>query len=229
MALHRMLDHYLHITDAAARLLDPHRRPSQTIVVPPSGVVPIDLHTHDEAMAWFTTERLVLLRAVALTVRSDRQARTGQLAGCLVVLLELRGQLTQLLAIQQAALAAAQRLADRAAEASAHNGVGSAYAHLGNLDPGKHLQRALESCRELDNKYGQAIVYFNLAALSVRQGKPREAIRNAQRAYDLFAEVTDRAGQARPELSRLVARSIRGLPAGNLSLRTCVGNPPAER
>ena len=62
-ALHHVFDHYLHAAYASALLLEPTRDPIE-IAPPQPGVSPVKLESHDEAMAWFTTEHRVLLAAV---------------------------------------------------------------------------------------------------------------------------------------------------------------------
>src|SRR5262249_36824561 len=59
----RMLDHSLHPAHAAERLLHPARDP--IILTPPQpGVTPEHPADHEQAVAWFTAERPVLLAAV---------------------------------------------------------------------------------------------------------------------------------------------------------------------
>jgi len=63
-AIHRMLDHYLHTAETAASRLNPVRDPAAA-TPPRPGVTCDDVTDYQQALAWFTAERPVLLTTVA--------------------------------------------------------------------------------------------------------------------------------------------------------------------
>ncbi|NGO47254.1 AfsR/SARP family transcriptional regulator [Streptomyces ureilyticus] len=78
-AVHRMLDHYLRTGQAAACLLSPHRTstaPSRAR----AGVVFEELDSRLSALAWFTSERQVLLGAVSLAADAGFSTHAWRLA-----------------------------------------------------------------------------------------------------------------------------------------------------
>jgi hypothetical protein len=61
-ATHRLLDHYLHTSHRAHRLMDPHREPI-TVSPPQASVTPENVVDHAHALAWLTAEHAVLVAA----------------------------------------------------------------------------------------------------------------------------------------------------------------------
>jgi tetratricopeptide (TPR) repeat protein len=197
-AQHRFLDHYLSTAYEARMLVDPHHRLPHPIAASRPGVAPIKLRTQEEATVWLTTEQPGLLGAVEEAATNGFDTHVWQLASCLGIHLNRQGHWDDWLTTQRAGLLAAQRLADKSAEAQAHAGVGSAYAQMGSDEPARqHLQCALDLFVELGNEHWQAYSYYNLAWLADRQGDHRGAMRSIQCAYELFVKVDDSAGQAR--------------------------------
>ena len=77
-------------------------------------------------MAWFEAERAVLLAAVTLAARQGFDTHAWQLAWALATFLDLRAHWHEWQAVQHAAVAAAQRLGDKAAQAHSRRGLGHA-------------------------------------------------------------------------------------------------------
>jgi len=195
-ATHRLLDHYLHAAHTAAHVLDPMR--GQLSLTPPQqGIVFEPPADHQQALAWFTAERDVLLATI------DRAAATGwdthawQTAWILGDFLHRRGQWHDFSTAAGVALAAAQRLADPAVQARAHRNLAFAYTRLNRFDDAhSHLRVALDLYREAGDPAGRAHTHHILAFMLGRQGHHAEAIEHDRQALDLYLARGHRAGQA---------------------------------
>jgi tetratricopeptide (TPR) repeat protein len=196
-ALHRLLDHYVHTAARASRLLDPHDDPIE-LPAPQAGVTVTHIEGHREALDWFTGECSGLLAAVVTAVRTAFDRHACQLAAAVMEFLQRRGHWHDLTATQRAALDAANRLADRPAQARAHLNLARAHAFLGRYDDARcHLLRALELFRKLDDLTGQANTHLKLGGLLALQGRHDVAVDHACAALDLFRAVDHRGGIAR--------------------------------
>ncbi|MFI9531345.1 ATP-binding protein [Micromonospora rosaria] len=195
-ALHRILDHYLHTAHTACRLLSPAR---EWVTPPPPrpGVTPEVLTDPGQAMAWLTTEHAVLLAAIRHAATNGFDAHIWQLAGALAIYLDRQGHWHDLAATQEAALAAAQRLADRPAQAQAHHFVGTAHQNLGHFgEADTQLRRSLHVREQLGDHAGQASTHIALGLMFAQQGQHRRALDHARQALDLYQAVGHRRGQA---------------------------------
>jgi tetratricopeptide (TPR) repeat protein len=195
-ATHRMLDHYLHTAYPAAMMVHPSRRP----VTPPaldSGAEPEQLPDKARAMAWFEAERRVLMGVVAQAPQAGFDAYAWYVSWPLARFLELRGPWHEWVIVERTALAATQRLGDRAAQAFAHWQLGYANARLGNYQASRaQLQQALGIYQELGDRVGQADVHHTLAIMVQFQSQYAEALDHSRQALELFAAAGDRTGQA---------------------------------
>jgi DNA-binding SARP family transcriptional activator len=197
-AIRRMLDHYLHTAHAAAHQLNPHRDHPVTLSDPAPGVAPERLGDDGPApLAWFTTERGVLLAYVRLAVDSGLDAHVWQLAWSLSGYLARSGRWQDWAATQYAALGAVERLGDRSAQAQAHRGLARAYRQLGRLDDAHtHLRNALHLCAELDDRVGLGHTHLSMGQVHEMQDDPAAALNHAEQALRLFRSVDDRTGEA---------------------------------
>jgi DNA-binding SARP family transcriptional activator/tetratricopeptide (TPR) repeat protein len=195
-AVHRVLDHYLHTAFSAAMLLQPARNPI-TLTPPRPGVTPEHLADHEQALAWFAVEHRVLLAAIDHATAAGFDTHTWQLAWTLNDFLYRRGHWLDWAAAQQAAVAAAQQLADPNMQARAHRHLGFAYTRLDRIDDAQtHLGQALDLYRKAGDPAGQAHTHISLAVVRERQGRLAEALDHTQQALDLYQTAGDRVGQA---------------------------------
>jgi DNA-binding SARP family transcriptional activator/tetratricopeptide (TPR) repeat protein len=196
VAIHRMLDHYLHTAETAASRLNPVRDPVASMP-PQPGVTCDDVADYRQAMAWFTAERPVLLCTVA-QVPAGFGTYTWQLAAALTTFLDLRGHWQDQKAVQAAGLAAARRGANQVGQAIACRGLGLAYAGLKQFgDARTHYLLALELFTELGDPTGQAQAHLNLAWLAGVQGQHDEGLHHSRQSLSHYQAAGRAAGQAR--------------------------------
>jgi tetratricopeptide (TPR) repeat protein len=195
-ALHRALDYYLHTGVAADRHLDPHRKP--LTLEPTQRVTAGQISDYQQAMEWFTAEHNVLLAAINYAATHGFDTHAWKLPWILATFLSLRGHRHDQAATQQIALAAANRLGDRTAQAASHGGLGYAHLQLGHYtDASAHFQQALTLYQELGDRNGQTQVYHALSLVCERQGSYTEALAHTQHALDLSHATGNRIGEAR--------------------------------
>lgn len=185
----RMLDHYLHTALAADRLLYPHRDPITVVPTLPQ-VTPEVISNHAQALAWFDSERPVLLAILRLTA-------TWQLAWSLTTYFHRRGYWDDLSTSHHTALEAARRAGDLSGQGHAHRELGFAHIRLGRpAEAETHLQRALDLFVEIGDRRGQARSHLALDWALELQGHLTRALDHAHQALDLFLAIDHPAGQA---------------------------------
>jgi tetratricopeptide (TPR) repeat protein len=196
MALHRVLDYYLHTAHAASRLLDP-RQDLIPLTARQAGVVPDDFADHDRALAWFTAEYATLLTAMARAYSNGFDRHTFYLAIAIWPFLERRGRWHDLVTTETTALMAARGLADRTGQAAVHRALGVVYAMLSRYDNAfNELRSALDLSNQLDDPVGQAKIHRTFAWVHGRQGNHGLALTYNQRGLALYRRTGDRAGEA---------------------------------
>jgi DNA-binding SARP family transcriptional activator/tetratricopeptide (TPR) repeat protein len=193
----RMLDHYLHTAHTAATLINSGRGSLDLGPAAP-GAAPEHIGDHEQAMAWFAAEHAVLLAIARKAAEEGFDAAAWQLGWTLSDYLMWQGRLDDLVAIQQAGLAAAERLGDIAAQATVLRSLGLACFRLRAWDDSRmHLTRALQLYAGLGDVLGQARAHINLGRATDGLGHHREAIGHARQALALFERAGHRVGQAR--------------------------------
>jgi tetratricopeptide (TPR) repeat protein len=193
----RFLDHYLYTADAASLLLYPYR--NRIAVGPPHpGAMPEDVTDAGQAMAWFTTEYLVLVAAVRQAADIGFHAHACQLAGTLEEFCQRRGHWHNWQTIAATTMEIAQRLGHRPAQAHAHRWLANAYALLGRYnDAETHYQQALDLFDDLGDRVGQAHTLSGLYWVPERRGDLRQALNYVEQAHDLYQAAGHQAGQGR--------------------------------
>lgn len=196
-ALRRVLDHYLHTTQAADQIITPAR---DTVVRdrPDPGVVPEQFENEQSARAWLQAERLVLIAAIRHAADAHLPRHALQLASTMVTFLDRQGQLHDYVATQRIALAAAQQLADLAAQARAHADLGGAYGRLGQFaDASRCLTQALSQYLELQDIRGQARVHLAISWLHNQHNQHSSGLVHCRDALRLFTTSSEELWQAR--------------------------------
>jgi transcriptional regulator with XRE-family HTH domain len=141
-ALHRILDHYLHTAYMAALLIYP--RAPITLDPLSSGVIPEKLTNYETALAWFETERTVLVTVVESANEAGFTTHAWQLPWTFAAPFYRLGYWHDFAATQYTALAAAQRLGDQYGQAHSHHDLGDACTWLTRFDESyTHHQQSL--------------------------------------------------------------------------------------
>jgi tetratricopeptide (TPR) repeat protein len=185
-AIRRLLDFYLHTTFAASRLLHPYRD-LITIeeLLPP--VEPEVLTDRHRALEWFRAERQVLLAAIETAAREGFDRHAWQLSWTMATFLTWQGHWPELVRSQQTALAAARRLGDRSAQATALHYVGQTQFRLGLAEAADvHQHEALDLGRQLDSGIIQGRALLELARIADQQGRRSDAVAHAERSLPHF-------------------------------------------
>lgn len=192
----RMLDHYLQTGFTANRLLNPARDP--ITLTPPAPTVTAQTFTNaGDALAWFTTEYPVLSALVHHAAAHGFDTHAWQLAWTLTTFLDRRGHWHDWVAVQQAAVAAAERLGDPGALGRAEDNLAAAYIRVGRYqDAHMRLRHALDLAIENRDGLAQAHTHNKLALLWERQGDDRVSLHHAQQALSLYRAVDYQIGQA---------------------------------
>jgi DNA-binding SARP family transcriptional activator/tetratricopeptide (TPR) repeat protein len=196
VAAHRMLDHYLHTAHAAALVLHSHR---DTINLAPAqpGVTLEAMAGYEQAMAWFDAEHRVVLAVMDQAVSAGFDSHGWQIPLTLTTFFDRRGYWRSYPTAQQTALASAQRLGDREAQALVHRSLGHASTQVGSYqDAVHHYEQALDFYRQLGDREGQARVLLGLGFIHDRQGQYRDALAHCLQALDVYKTLGDRARQA---------------------------------
>jgi tetratricopeptide (TPR) repeat protein len=195
-AIHRVLDYYLYTAAAASRLLNPARDPID-LAPPQLGARPQEFGDPAQARSWFETEHAVLLAVIALSAEHRFDIHAWQLPWTLTDFFDWQGHWRDWIAVQRTAVAAAQRLGDRAAQARAYRSLGDACSRLGCFDEAHtDLARALGLFHEVGDHIGEARAHQALSWLLDRQGRPEQALAHDQVALRLYEDTGHRKGQA---------------------------------
>ncbi|MFG2049458.1 ATP-binding protein [Micromonospora sp. NPDC048935] len=196
-ALRRILDHYVHIAAAAARLLLPHR---DEVVVPDGqpGVVRLHLKDRDAAMDWFTAEHQVLLAVLEIATLPEFDAYVDPWCQSFVAFASLRGHWQEELRGHRAALAVAQRRGDAARQARGHLGIAVVHSRLTEVETAeRHFRFALDAYEKVGDLIGAGHVYSNLARMQDADGRHDEALRLAEEALRRYTAADHRPFRAR--------------------------------
>lgn len=204
-AVRRVLDSYLHIAYAGARLLQPFRDPIDLGIVH-SGVAAVAPTDAGQAMAWFMAEHPVLLNAVSRAAEDGLYAHAWRLAWTMADFFDRKGHWQDWATTHETALTAADLLADRWAAASVRRGLGRAralnsvgwqYAQLRDHGAAlRHCRRALHLVREVGDRFGEANTWDSIGYAHHHLGDYQQATACYQRAVELFRDLGDRYYEA---------------------------------
>ncbi|TXS34615.1 AfsR/SARP family transcriptional regulator [Streptomyces sp. OR43] len=196
-ARERLYDHLLHRAHRAAVLVQP-----QWTAVTPVPRLRYDEEDHardaDAALAWFATELQVLLRSVTQAARHGFGTYCWQLAWAVTAYLAPHGLWQDQRAVQETALAAAERAGDPAGQAMACRLLARANSRLDGLDAAEgQMRRALDLYTALDDPAGQAQTLHNYVELCYMSGRLAEALGHGNEALRLHRLSGNRDGEAR--------------------------------
>jgi DNA-binding SARP family transcriptional activator/tetratricopeptide (TPR) repeat protein len=190
-AANRFLDYYLSVTDAAARIVDPHSAPMVSMVEYAPKYMPV--LAERTANDWLEAERATLGAAVRQALDDGRLTVAWQLAATLFRFHFAGGHFDELIRAHEAGLEATVRLRDRQAEATIASRLGIAHHHYGRYDTALRLyERARRLRSELGLREAVANTYVNIALVHERLRRYAEATDHLQHALAVFREVGNR-------------------------------------
>jgi tetratricopeptide (TPR) repeat protein/transcriptional regulator with XRE-family HTH domain len=194
-AWHRMLDYYLHTLGGAQQLLHVWRDPLD-LPPPQPGVTVEEFRSDADVTAWFDLERQALITLIDQAA-AGFATHSWQLAWTVLPLFERQGLWTDWTRTQEIALAAAQHLTDRPAQARAHRALGLAYARTGrHTEAQHHLQCAITMYEELEDRAGQAHAHDGLSWALGLKAEYRQALHHSQQALQRYCQLDNRGGKA---------------------------------
>lgn len=185
-ARHRLFDHLLH-TGLAANRTQARFRQGIDPAPPGPGIVAVPVTDLAGANAWFASERLNLIAAVADAASHGLDTYAWQLPWVLTTHLYRRGHWRDLITVQTTAAAAAARTGDVTAEARARRDLGRIALRLGRYEEARdnHLE-ALRLCTESGDTRGQAHSHYAVSLALERLGAADESVAHARRALGLY-------------------------------------------
>jgi DNA-binding SARP family transcriptional activator len=183
--IHRALDHYVHCARDADAKLSPHHHPI-TFPLPGDRMAPERFDSRQQALDWFDAEYQVLLSVTALAVSTGFDTHAWQLPATFVRYLDRHGYWHDWAAVQRTALAAAQRIGDKNAQAGVFRNTGLLCLRLGSYEEARgHYTQSLDLYRDLGDQVGQARAHGDLSMAFAIQDHYREALTHSERAVDL--------------------------------------------
>jgi DNA-binding SARP family transcriptional activator len=196
-ATHRLLDHYLHSADHAAKTLHAHQAP-MTLAPPQPGTSVVRVSDAAAALVWFSAEDPVLLGLIRLASPAGFDTHTWQLTRSRELFALRQGRWSDLIATQHTALEATRRTADRAAEAHVHRSLARCHIWLGGDDQAyRHCLLALDLFEKMGDRTRQAQTEHTLTEYFDRRGDHQTALEHAYRALALYEATSDWPGTAR--------------------------------
>jgi DNA-binding SARP family transcriptional activator/tetratricopeptide (TPR) repeat protein len=151
------------------------------------------------ALGWLEAERANLLAAVqqaAITPGVPSEFAV-QFAQALFGFFRVRGYWNDWVRVNQTALAVANQLGDRPAQAQAQNDLGLAHSRQGQYEQAlAYHQQSLAIYQNLGDHRGQAASLNNLGIVYQRQGQYDQALACHQQSLTIKRELGDRHGQA---------------------------------
>ncbi len=182
----RLYDHYLQIAFPAARLIQPQWVTFEPLAPVPGRAAEEEITDPAEAIAWFESERSVLLNVARAADRTGHEGYAWQLAWALTTYLAPLGLWHEQRDVQALALHAAARIDDLTGQATAHRLLAGPLARLGDLHAAaNHVERSLRLYEESDDIAGLAQSHHTYAEMCHLIGDDESAIGHAKTAVEL--------------------------------------------
>jgi hypothetical protein len=153
-SIRRLVDHYVATAQNAEATLNPHHRPPEPIH-PQAGTAVKEFAQDGQAWAWFAMEHASVLRTQSVALDEGLDDYVWRLGWALETYLYRDGNWQQLLALKQAALAAANRMDDQNLQARVHRSLSRIHLRLDHHNEAR--------------QHTEAVNYFEKA------GSPEEA------------------------------------------------------
>jgi transcriptional regulator with XRE-family HTH domain/tetratricopeptide (TPR) repeat protein len=197
VAIHRILDHYLHTGAAAAILLRSFVIP---LVMQPcqAGVTPEPLADRHEAMSWYQAERRVLVAVTALAGHAGFDTHGWQIPEVVRNYLYMAGHWQDRETVSELAMEAARRLGDDTALGMAQLAMGSFRYRIGAHDDAfGHVSESIRHLRLTSDLVAQAYAQVLLAEIGRSEAGPvADDLRHADQGLALARAAGHRVGEA---------------------------------
>lgn len=181
----RILDWYLTVADRANQVFEPARDRAGPVRADPP-IEPPFPPEHPPALAFLDAEQANLLPVARFAAERGRHQAGWRLTYLLTSFHGLRGHWSAQVELCRLGLAAAQRLADPAAESLMRSLLGVACTNVQRHQEAlTHLAVALELMRAAGDRLGQAKALNNLASTNVRLGRYDAALDTFDQALAL--------------------------------------------
>jgi tetratricopeptide (TPR) repeat protein len=189
----RLVGHYADLAGFLESCVSPRQRPAAEQAAQRDGET---LPSMREALAILQAQRPGLLAALGLAVQRGWDEQVQRLSDSMTDSLRILRYLDDLLIVNEAALAAARRAGDRAAEGRALTNLGTAYHELRRFDEAIDCyQQGLAIRRETGDRYGEAVTLTNLGTAYLEVPRFDEAVDCFQQALAIRRETGDRYGE----------------------------------
>jgi DNA-binding SARP family transcriptional activator len=192
----RLLDHYLHTAHRGAAILSRTRTP---ISLGPgrTGVRAEHFAGYDQALAWFKAEHDVLRSVITLAADTGFDVHAWQIPWTMVDFVDRQGHWHEQAAIERTALAAATRLGDSQAQASAHLYLANACVSLGDYDQAHaHLAECVRLYQQAGDRIGEAHARMSVTWVNAQQGRHADALAQAEQGLRAYQAAGHQAGLA---------------------------------
>lgn len=182
-ALDRTLEHLLRTAAAADHTLNPHRwHVAPVFEEPPARGFP----SREAALTWFEEELDSLRACVRFAHDSGRHSQCWQLCEAMRGLFTLRRHYTAWEETHTLGLAAAEALADPAAQGSMSTALAVLHDALEHPDRARELHlRSLRLWERAENPHGQAVALDGLGTSEMIRGRPDRALGHFRRALTI--------------------------------------------
>jgi DNA-binding SARP family transcriptional activator len=202
----RLLDYYQHTALRADARIARYTQPG------PDGPAPRHapaLPDQDTARAWLRAERVNLAACLRYAVDGGLDARVVALSAGLANLLRIDGPWPKAAAAQATAVAAAERLGDKAGQARARAELGNVYAATNDYPRAQeNLRAALKLHRETGDEAGQAYALTMLSNVQRLLEDRPGAEASLREALALHTKTGDKAGRAHTLIRLGMVQSI---------------------
>lgn len=189
----RMLDHYLLSAHATDEWLPAIRDPISPVPASPGAVV-ATFTDNTGARQWLTAELPILLAIMEGTIDPRFDLHIQQLGWSMATFLLWRGHWHHQVSVQEAALRAAQRLADQPGQADIHRRLVYAQMMLGRSEQAhQHSLQAIDLYAAVGDHTGSARTHTGLMWFFEQQGRHHDALHHALQALE-FAERSGNRG-----------------------------------
>ncbi len=194
-AVRRVLDWYMHTSDAAASVVAPYRERVR-LDPPRPDCKPLAFADAAQALAWCQQERANLVAATRQAASHGLHDVAWKLPVAIMVCFDRHGYRAEWMTTHQIALASARQSGDLPGEAWVLNNLGMVLGEERADDAVGYFEQALAVHGKTGDRRGQAQVANNLAFSYQLLGRHEEAIGALKNALDLQRQVGRRHGEA---------------------------------